>query len=81
MSSVYTSCLTYEYILSELTIELLLNHFNFVVAAVSVDVFQHHAVVIPPLGGICLRYTTATAQVPTNGCVVCAEVQACIRSL
>ena len=35
--------------MSELTIELLLNHFDFVVAAVSVDVFQHHTVVIPPL--------------------------------
>jgi hypothetical protein len=45
--------------LSELTIELLLNHFDFVVAAVSVDVFQHHTVVIPPLVGISFRHTTA----------------------
>jgi hypothetical protein len=37
------------YCIAELTIELLLNHFNFVVVAVSVDVFQHHAVVVPPL--------------------------------
>jgi hypothetical protein len=61
--------LTYEYSrLSELTIEELLNHFNFVVAAVSVDVFQHHGVVIPPLVGISFRYTKANVQIPTNGC-------------
>jgi len=78
---VYTSCLTYEYILSELTIELLLNHFNFVVAAVSVDVFQHHAVVIPPLVGISFRDTTANTQIPTNGCGSHAEVQRSICTL
>jgi hypothetical protein len=56
--------LTYDYRLSELTIELLLNHFNFVVAAIIVDVFQHHAVVIPALVGISFRYTTAKCKYP-----------------
>jgi hypothetical protein len=60
---------------------VLLNHFNFVVAAVSVDVLQHHVVVIPPLVGISFRHTTANMQVPTNGCGVHAEVQRCICSL
>jgi hypothetical protein len=76
-----TSWLTFEYRLSELTIELLLNHFDFVVAAVSVDVFQHDAVIIPPLVGISLRHTTANTQEPTNGRGVHAEVQRCICSL
>ena len=74
--------LTYEYRLYfELTIELQLNHFDFVVAAVSVDVFQHDSVVIPPLVGISFRHTTANTQVPTNGSCVHAEVQRCICSL
>jgi hypothetical protein len=55
--------------LSKLTIEVLLDHFNFVVATVSVDVFYHPTVVIPPLEGISFRYTTANTQMPTNGSV------------
>ena len=55
--------LTYEYRLYfELTIELQLNHFDFVVAAVSVDVFQHDSVVIPPLVVIGFRHTTANMR-------------------
>jgi hypothetical protein len=35
--------------LLQLTIELLFDHFDFVVSKISVDVFQHKTVVIPPL--------------------------------
>ena len=65
----------------ELTIELLFDHFDFVVAEISVDVFQHHTVVIPPLVSISFGYTTANTQVATNGCCIHAEVQRCICSL
>ena len=64
-----------------LTIELLFDHFDFVVAEVSVNVFQHHAVVIPPLVRIIFGYTTANTQVATNGCCIHAEVQTLICSL
>jgi hypothetical protein len=50
--------------LSELTIELLLNHFDFIVAVVSVDVFQHHTVVIPPLVGISFQHPQQTRKYP-----------------
>ena len=65
----------------QLTIELVFNHFDFVVAEISVDVCQHHAVVIPPLVGISFRHTTANMQAPTNGSCVHAEVQRCVCSL
>ena len=77
-SSVCQSCID---CLSKLTIELLLDHFNFVVATVSVNVFYQPMVVMPPLAGISFRYTTANTQIPTNGCGVHVEVQRCIGAL
>jgi hypothetical protein len=74
---IYYGCRLYH----ELTIELLLNHLDFVVAAVSVNVFQQYVMLFPPLVSIIFCYTTANVQEPTNGCCVHAEVLRCICSL
>jgi hypothetical protein len=65
----------------QLTIELLFDHFDFVVAIICLDVFQHHTVVIPPLVSICFGHTTVDSQEATNGSGIHAEVQRCIGSL
>jgi hypothetical protein len=64
----------------QLTIELLFDHFNFVVAIICVNVFQHHTLVIPPLESICFGHTTVGLQESTNGSGIHAEVQRCIGS-
>ena len=64
----------------QLTIELLFDHFNFVVAIICVDVFQHHTVVIPPLESICFGHTTVDSQESTNGSGIHAEVQVPFRN-
>jgi hypothetical protein len=66
----------------KLTIELLFDHFNFIVAIICVDVFQHHMVVIPPLERtVCFGHTTVDLLEAANGSDIHAEVQRCIGSL
>jgi hypothetical protein len=59
----------------------LFDHFDFVVAIICVDVFQHHTVVIPLLESICFGHTTLDLQEATNGSGIHAEIQRSIGSL